>query len=105
MHMQVANTVDRYQAAEEIDAMEGPHAESADEVRPAALGTGLVVELDHRVARAILFASVEGQGRLVASTSVPATTLPPIGDPSIAVKQALREIEEQTGFTLLGSDG
>jgi len=74
-------------------------------MRPAALGTGLVVELDRRAARAVLFGSVEGQGRLIASASVPSTVLPPIADGSVAVKQALRAIEEQTGFSIFGADG
>lgn len=86
-------------------AMERPAANVGDDVRPAALGAGLVIELDRQQARAVLFSSVEGQGRFVAASTAPSTALPPIDDAAVAVKQALRDIELQTGLTLVGPDG
>jgi hypothetical protein len=85
--------------------MDTPAAGMNADVRPAALGTGLVVELDRQMVRAVLFASVEGQGRFITAHALPSTALPPIDDATVAVKHALRAIEEQTGFALLGPNG
>ena len=85
--------------------MEQSGADTGGDVRPAALGSGLVIELDRHQARAVLFASVEGQGRFIASAVTASTALPPIDDASVGVKQAIRDIEEQTGQSLMGADG
>ena len=85
--------------------MEQSGADTGGDVRPAALGSGLVIELDRHQARAVLFASVEGQGRFIASAVTASTALPPIDDASVGVKQAIRDIEAQTGQSLMGADG
>jgi hypothetical protein len=85
--------------------MDREDAENSDNVRPVALGRGLVIELDRQQARAVLFGSVQGQGRFIAASATPSTTLPPIDDASVAIKQAVRDIEEQTGYSLVGPNG
>lgn len=67
--------------------------------------SGLVLDVDRETARAVLLAQVEGRTRFVSSASVPSTALPPIHDPSVGARQALRGIEEHTGVSLYGADG
>jgi hypothetical protein len=101
----IGGRVDRYGGPEGLSTMEQSGVGTSSDVRPAALGSGLVIELDRHQARAVLFGSVEGQGRFIASSTTASTTLPPIDDASVGVKQAIRDIEEQTGQALLGADG
>ena len=99
--------MNRYRGAEGLNAMDRPATGDGDaqNTRPVALGMGLVIELDRRAARAVLLGSVEGQGRLVATSMAPSTAMPPIDDVAVAVKQVMRGIEAQTGMTLSALDG
>lgn len=96
--------MERTRVTEAVGAVNEADSENAV-VRPAALGTGLVVELDRQLVRAVLFASVEGHGRMVATIAQRSSALPPIDDTSVAVRQVIRGIEEQLGIEILGSEG
>lgn len=90
--------------------MENPNVMEADaHSRPVgaetALGSGLVIDIDRRVARAVLFETVEGQGRFVAAAARPSTLMPPIDDAAVAVRAVMQAISEQTGVSLLGERG
>jgi hypothetical protein len=79
----------------------GESSLSAAAVEP---GASLVVDVDGRLVRAVLFDAVEGQGRFVASAQVVSSAGPPIGDLSVAVKEAVALLEAQTGLKLLAAD-
>jgi hypothetical protein len=67
--------------------------------------SGLVIDIDRETSRAVLFSQVEGATRFISSVSTPSTALPPIDDPSIGAKRAVRGLEDTTGLTLFGADG
>ena len=77
---------------------------NADEV-VARLGSGLVVDMDRHVTRAVLFDTVGGHGRFINSSVKRSTILPPIEDGFQAARDAIRQLEADTGFTLLGDNG
>lgn len=97
--------MERSRVTEAMSAMESPEVDSGNDVRPAALGSGLVVELDRQYVRAVYLGSVEGHGRLIASATSRSTALPPIDDASVAVRKVVRDIEEQLGLELYGGEG
>src|SRR4051794_29847413 len=101
----IGGRVDRYGGPGGLRTMGQTGGGPSRDGGAGALGSGLVIELDRHQARAVLFGSVEGQGRFIASSTTASTTLPPIDDASVGVKQAIRDIEEQTGQALLGADG
>src|SRR5690606_21534209 len=61
----------------------------------------LVVDVDHFTARALLFDMVEGAPRFVAVGVSHSTAAPPVGDPTVGVAEAIRDLELQTGRTLV----
>ena len=75
---------------------------SAREIADA--GASLVVDVDGHVVRGVMFDSVEGESRFVASAQVVSTLGPPIGDLSVAVKEVVSILEGQSG-TKLNVDG
>jgi hypothetical protein len=78
---------------------------SDDEDTTATLGSGLVVDMDRHATRAVLFDTVGGHGRFISSSVRRSTILPPIEDGFQAVREAIRQIEADTGFTLTGENG
>lgn len=71
----------------------------------ATLGSGLVIDVDRHTTRAVLFDTVGGHGRFVTASECASTVLPPIADPSTAIRQVIRAVERDTGTTLLGDHG
>ncbi|MBA2453883.1 MAG: glutamate mutase L [Chloroflexia bacterium] len=80
---------------------------TADDYEQGAttLGSGLVIDVDRHSVRAVLFDTVGGHGRFVTASVCASTVLPPIADPSTAIRQAIRAVEQDTGMTLLGDHG
>lgn len=76
----------------------------SSDVAESTLGSGLVIDIDHRSARAVLFDMVERHGRFVAAASTESTLSPPIDDPSVAIHQLLHGISEQVGKPVLGDE-
>jgi hypothetical protein len=67
--------------------------------------SGLVIDVDYRSARAVLFGRVEGRGRFISGSAVPSTATPPIDDASVGARQSLRAVEDHTGLRIVGPDG
>ncbi|CAN5627670.1 glutamate mutase L [soil metagenome] len=63
-------------------------------------GTSLVIDIDENLVRGVVFDSVEGQARFVASAQAPSTLGAPISDPSVGVREVVSILEQQTGFEL-----
>jgi len=61
-------------------------------------GASIVIDLDEHVVRGVLFDSVEGQSRFVASAQSLSTLGPPITDPSVGVREVVSLLEAQTGY-------
>ncbi len=74
----------------EDSAIAGPR-ETAD------AGASLVIDVDGLHVRGIVFDSVEGESRFVASSQVMSTLGPPIGDLPTAVREVVSILEGQTG--------
>lgn len=71
----------------------------------ADAGTSLVVDVDAHRVRGVVFDSVEGESRFVASAQVMSTVGPPISDVSVAVREVVALLEGQTGVHLnVGDD-
>ena len=66
----------------------------------ADAGASLVIDADARSVRGIVFDSVEGESRFIASAQVLSTLGPPISDLSVAVKEVVAILEGQTGARL-----
>ncbi|MEZ4521032.1 MAG: hypothetical protein R3A46_05240 [Thermomicrobiales bacterium] len=66
----------------------------------ADAGASLVIDVDAHIVRGVLFDSVEGQSRFIASAQVPSTLGPPISDLTVAVREVISILEEQTGMDL-----
>jgi hypothetical protein len=64
----------------------------------------LAIEVGTAVTRAVLFDVVEGQYRFVASGKAPSTAEAPFKNIGIGVRQAITDLQEVTGSTLLGQD-
>ena len=73
--------------------------------RAAALGSGLVVDVDRHTARAVMFDTVGAHGRFISSAVRRSTILPPISDGFQAAREAIRQIEHDTGIRVLGDNG
>lgn len=94
--------MDTYRTMENPDVMDtGAHTTGAD----MSLGSGLVIDIDRCVTRAVLFETVEGQGRFVAAAEHVSTLLPPIDAAAVALRAAIQAVSEQTGIGLLGERG
>lgn len=93
-----------YRSAEVASVMTGTPP-NGDNGIMAPSGAGLVIEVDRQVVRAVLFDTVEGQGRFVAASTVPSTLVAPIADAAVAIREVLRDIEEQSGMRLFGEAG
>lgn len=65
----------------------------------------LAIEVGAAVTRAVLFDVVEGQYRFVASGQAPSTAEAPFKDIGMGVREAIRNLQNITGGTLLGQDG
>lgn len=76
-----------------------------DRDRSSSLGTGLVIDVDRQFARAVLFDTVGGHGRFITSCERPSTLMPPIADGTAAVRDAIRQVEQDTGSVILGDHG
>lgn len=63
----------------------------------------LAIDVGAAVTRVVLFDVVEGQYRFVASGQAPSTAEAPFKDIGIGVREALKSLENITGFTLLGA--
>lgn len=77
----------------EDNSITGPR-ETAD------AGASLVIDVDAHTVRGIVFDSVEGESRFVASAQVMSTLGPPIGDLPTAVREVVAILEGQTGTRL-----
>lgn len=64
-------------------------------------GAVLVVELGSLTTRVTLVDSVEGETRLLGQAEVPSTTEPPFNDATIAIRNAVAQLEPGTGRQLL----
>ena len=64
----------------------------------------LAIEVGTAVTRAVLFDVVEGQYRFVASGKAPSTAEAPFKNIGLGVRQAIADLQEVTGSTLLGQD-
>jgi hypothetical protein len=64
----------------------------------------LAIEVGAAVTRAVLFDVVEGQYRFVASGQAPSTAESPFMDLGIGVREAVTNLQNVTGVTLLGKD-
>lgn len=64
----------------------------------------LAIEVGTAVTRAVLFDVVEGQYRFVASGKAPSTAEAPFKDIGIGVREAITNLQNVTGSTLLGQD-
>ena len=64
----------------------------------------LAIEVGTAVTRAVLFDVVEGQYRFVASGKAPSTAEAPFKDIGIGVREAITDLQNVTGSTLLGQD-
>jgi len=64
----------------------------------------LAIEVGTAVTRAVLFDVVEGQYRFLASGQAPSTAEAPFGDIGIGVREALTNLQNVTGSSLLGQD-
>ncbi len=84
--------------AEATTGLEDSSIAGAREVADA--GASLVVDVDAKTVRGVVFESVEGKSRFVASAQVVSTLGPPIGDVSVAVREVVSILEEQTGIKL-----
>jgi len=62
----------------------------------------LAIEVGTAVTRAVLFDVVEGQYRFIASGQAPSTAEAPFGDIGIGVREAIRNLQNITGSSLLG---
>src|SRR5215207_4741626 len=62
----------------------------------------LAIDVGATVTRAVLFDVVEGQYRFVASGSAPSTAEAPFKDIGIGVREAITNLQNVTGSTLLG---
>jgi hypothetical protein len=76
-----------------------------DDDTVARLGSGLVIDMDRHVTRAVLFDTVGGHGRFISSSTKRSTILPPIEDGFQAARDAIRQVEADTGFSLSGDHG
>jgi hypothetical protein len=94
--------LDTYRTLENPDVMETDAPSSNSEM---SLGSGLVIDVDRQTTRAVLFETVEGQGRFVAATELASTLLPPIAAAAVAMRAAIHGVSAQTGFALLGERG
>jgi hypothetical protein len=65
------------------------------------LATALVVSIDQVRTQAILFDTVDGQGRFIGSASAPSTLLPPIDDVNVGLRHVLQRLDNDAGQTLL----
>lgn len=83
-----------------------PMTSSAErDATTAAIGSGLVIDMDRNSVRAVLFDTVGGHGRFISSAVRQSTLHPPVSDAFVAAREAIRSIEADTGLTLIGSDG
>lgn len=64
----------------------------------------LAIEVGTAVTRAVLFDVVEGQYRFVASGQAPSTAEAPFGDIGIGVREAVINLQNITGSSLIGQD-
>jgi len=64
----------------------------------------LAIEVGTAVTRAVLFDVVEGQYRFLASGQAPSTAEAPFGDIGIGVREAIKNLQNITGSSLLGQD-
>ena len=64
----------------------------------------LAIEIGTAVTRAVLFDVVEGQYRFVASGQAPSTAEAPFRDIGIGVREAVKNLQNITGSSLLGKD-
>ncbi len=64
----------------------------------------LAIEVGTAVTRAVLFDVVEGQYRFVASGKAPSTAEAPFLDLGVGVREAITNLQNVTGSTLLGKD-
>jgi len=88
-----------------MDLAAGPESSDATFDRAQVdVGVSLVIDADEHLVRGALFDSVEGQSRFVAGAQAVSTAGPPIGDLSVAVREVMALIEEQTGFPLQPAD-
>lgn len=71
----------------------------------SALGSGLIIDMDRHSVRAVLVDTVGGHGRFISSAATRSTIQPPVGDGSVAVRQVIQQLEEETGLSLLGQSG
>ena len=62
----------------------------------------LAIDVGAAVTRAVLFDVVEGQYRFVASGQAPSTAEAPFKDIGIGVREAITNLQNITGATLLG---
>ncbi len=93
-----------YRNAEVSGTVDRSAADSSEE-GATTLGSGLVIDIDRHTVRAVLFDTVGGHGRFVTASEAVSTVLPPIADPSAAIRQVIRAVEEDTGMTLVGDYG
>ena len=89
----------------EVGGAAGRSAADDSEQGATTLGSGLVIDIDRHSVRAVLFDTVGGHGRFVTASECASTVLPPIADPSTAIRQVIRSVEQDTGMTLLGDHG
>lgn len=71
----------------------------------ADAGASLVIDVDAHKVRGIVFDSVEGEARFVASAQVMSTVGPPIGDLPTAIREVVAILEGQTGTRLNAEPG
>ncbi|HEX2282570.1 MAG TPA: hypothetical protein VHG52_12505, partial [Thermomicrobiales bacterium] len=74
------------------------------EARSAALGSGLVVDMDRHSTRAVMFDTVGAHGRFISSAVRHSTLLPPNSDGFQGAREAIQQLEQETGISVLGNN-